>query len=58
MQTASEKLNHLEKVQFDLNVDIQDKNETIKIDKENFVLDRTCANISYKPVLPIGEKAR
>ncbi|XP_032664952.1 tektin-B1 isoform X2 [Odontomachus brunneus] len=53
VQTAWEKLNSLESVKFDLSVDTQDKNETIKIDKENLELDRTCANISYKP---IGEK--
>lgn len=48
----------MESVKFDLNVDTQDKNETIKIDKENLELDRTCANISYKPTLSIGEKTR
>ncbi|EFN79055.1 tektin-2 [Harpegnathos saltator] len=58
VQTAREKLNTLDSIKFDLDMDIEDKNETIKIDKENLVLDRTCANISYKPTLPISEKTR
>lgn len=49
MQAAWEKLNCLEEVKFKISLDIEDKNETIRIDKENLELDRTCANISYKP---------
>lgn len=55
-QAAWEKLNHLEDVKFKLSLDIEDKSETIRIDKENFELDDTCANISYKPRMSITEK--
>lgn len=48
-QAAWEKLNRLEALKFKLSLDIEDKNETIKIDTGNLELDRTCANISYKP---------
>ncbi|EZA60445.1 Tektin-2 [Ooceraea biroi] len=54
-QAVWEKLNHLETVKFELNLDIEDKNETIRIDKENLELDHTCANISYKPKTLITE---
>ncbi|KAG7211945.1 hypothetical protein KM043_011154 [Ampulex compressa] len=49
VQAAWEKLNRLEEVKFKVDLDIEDKEETIKIDKQNLDLDRTCANISYKP---------
>ncbi|XP_012531688.1 tektin-B1 [Monomorium pharaonis] len=48
-QAAWEKLKHLEAVKFKLNLDIEDKNETIRIDRENLEMDRAYANISYKP---------
>ncbi|KAK2581423.1 hypothetical protein KPH14_005098 [Odynerus spinipes] len=49
VQAAWEKLNCLEEVKFKISLDVEDKTETINIDKENLGLDRTCANISYKP---------
>ncbi|XP_076649780.1 tektin-2 isoform X2 [Halictus rubicundus] len=49
IQAAWEKLNRLEEVRFKVSLEVEDKDETIKIDKENLSLDRTCANISYKP---------
>ncbi|XP_012233527.1 tektin-2 isoform X2 [Linepithema humile] len=49
VQAAWEKLNHLERIKFELNLDIEDKNDTIRIDKGNLKLDHMCANISYKP---------
>lgn len=49
VQAAWEKLNRLEEVKFKVQLDIEDKDETIKIDKENLSLDRTCANISNRP---------
>lgn len=48
VQAAWEKLNRLEEIKFKVNLDLQDKIETIEIDRENLNLDRTCANISYK----------
>ncbi|KAK9737978.1 hypothetical protein QE152_g10253 [Popillia japonica] len=47
-QTSWEKLNRLEEVKFKLVLDINDKGETMEIDKEQLKLDRNCANISYK----------
>ena len=49
VQAAWEKLNRLEEVRFQIQLEVEDKDDTIKIDKENLSLDRTCANISYKP---------
>lgn len=49
VQAAWEKLNRLEEVRFQVDLEVEDKDETIKIDQENLRLDRTCANISYKP---------
>ncbi|XP_078040896.1 tektin-B1 [Augochlora pura] len=49
IQAAWEKLNRLEEVRFKIALEVEDKDETIKIDKENLSLDRTCANISFKP---------
>lgn len=48
-QDAWEKLNRLEAVKYKVQLDVDDKDETIKIDTDNLNLDRTCANISYKP---------
>jgi len=47
-QAAWEKINRLEEVRFKLQLDINDKMESIAIDKDQLTLDRTCANISYK----------
>lgn len=55
-QAAWEKLNHLEDVKFKLSLDIEDKSETIRIDKKNFELDGTSGNLSYKPRTSITEK--
>ncbi|XP_046487845.1 tektin-2 [Neodiprion pinetum] len=49
VQAAWEKLNRLEEVKFKVGLDLQDKIDTIEIDTENLNLNRTCANISYKP---------
>ncbi|XP_017885994.1 tektin-2 [Ceratina calcarata] len=49
VQSAWEKLNRLEEVRFGVQLEVEDKEETINIDRENLSLDRTCANISYKP---------
>ncbi|CAL7936308.1 unnamed protein product [Xylocopa violacea] len=49
VQAAWEKLNRLEEVRFTIQLEVEDKDETIQIEKENLSLDRTCANISYKP---------
>lgn len=49
----------MERVKFELNLDIEDKNDTIRIDKENLKLDHTCADISYKPkTLACTEKTK
>ncbi|XP_015589193.1 tektin-2 [Cephus cinctus] len=48
IQAAWEKLNRLEEVKFKIDLELQDKVESINIDQENLRLDRTCANISYK----------
>lgn len=55
-QAAWEKLNHMEDVKFKLSTDIEDKNETIRIDKENLELNDTYANMSYKPRTLTTEK--
>ncbi|XP_003705658.1 tektin-2 isoform X2 [Megachile rotundata] len=49
VQAAWEKLNRLEEVKFQVQLEVEDKDESIKIDRENLSLDRTCANITYKP---------
>ncbi|XP_076248354.1 tektin-B1 [Calliopsis andreniformis] len=49
VQASWEKLNRLEEVRFQVELEVEDKDETIRIDQENLSLDRTCANISYKP---------
>ncbi|XP_050459754.1 tektin-2 [Cataglyphis hispanica] len=55
-QAAWEKLNHLEDVKFKLSTDIEDKNETIRIDRENLEMNDTCVNMSYKPRTLTTEK--
>lgn len=47
-QSAWEKLNRLDEVKFKVQLDINDKNETIEIDKDMLTLDKNCANISFK----------
>ncbi|XP_077278867.1 tektin-2 [Temnothorax americanus] len=49
VQAAWEKLNRLEAFKFKLSLDIEDKIETIRIDRKNLELDHACANLSYKP---------
>lgn len=43
------KLNKLEDVRFQLNLDVEDKTETIGIDGDNLILNRNSGGISYKP---------
>lgn len=47
-QSAWEKINKLEVVKFKLQLDLNDKNETLQIDKDMLSLDKDCANITYK----------
>ncbi|VVC89800.1 unnamed protein product [Leptidea sinapis] len=47
-QSAWEKINKLEVVKFKLQLDLNDKNETLQIDKDMLNLDKECANITYK----------
>ncbi|KAL4707299.1 hypothetical protein ACJJTC_019837 [Scirpophaga incertulas] len=47
-QSAWEKINKLEVVKFKLQLDLNDKNETLQIDKDMLTLDKECANITYK----------
>ncbi|XP_074028029.1 tektin-B1 [Leptinotarsa decemlineata] len=47
-QTTWEKLNKLEEVKFQLNLDINDKSEAFEIDKDQLTLDKNCANITFK----------
>ncbi|XP_020286874.1 tektin-B1 [Pseudomyrmex gracilis] len=46
---AWEKLNSLESIRYKLNVDIEDKNKSIGIDRDNLEMDHTSANLSHKP---------
>ncbi|KAI4484374.1 hypothetical protein M0802_013119 [Mischocyttarus mexicanus] len=39
----------IDMLNYPLQITAEYKNETTRIDKENLELDRTCANISYKP---------
>jgi len=55
MQTALEMLKNLEATRFELNLNIENKDESIKIDKENLELDPACPNISFKPQSLIAE---
>lgn len=56
VQAAWEKLNRLERIRFELCVDLEDKNETIEIDRENLDLDNTGANITFKPKILFSKK--
>ncbi|KAJ8922335.1 hypothetical protein NQ315_004278 [Exocentrus adspersus] len=47
-QSVWEKLNKLEEVKFKLNLEINDKNEALEIDKDQLTLDKNCANITFK----------
>ncbi|XP_063827148.1 tektin-B1, partial [Ostrinia nubilalis] len=47
-QSAWEKVNKLEVVKFKLQLDLNDKNEALQIDKDMLSLDKDCANITYK----------
>ncbi|XP_063544245.1 tektin-B1-like [Cydia strobilella] len=47
-QSAWEKINKLEVVKFKLQLDLNDKNEALLIDKDMLSLDKDCANITYK----------
>ncbi|CAH1119805.1 unnamed protein product [Phaedon cochleariae] len=47
-QATWEKLNKLEEVKFQLNLDINDKTEALEIDKDQLTLDKNCANITFK----------
>ncbi|KAF9791700.1 hypothetical protein SFRURICE_020099 [Spodoptera frugiperda] len=47
-QSAWEKINKLEVVKFKLQLDLNDKNEALQIDKDMLNLDKDCANITYK----------
>ncbi|KAJ8943826.1 hypothetical protein NQ318_020898 [Aromia moschata] len=47
-QATWEKLNKLEEVKFKLNLEINDKNEALEIDKDQLTLDKNCANITFK----------
>ncbi|KAG7309648.1 hypothetical protein JYU34_004134 [Plutella xylostella] len=47
-QSAWEKINKLEVVKFKLQLDLNDKNEALHIDKDMLSLDKDCANITYK----------
>ncbi|XP_041968404.1 tektin-B1-like [Aricia agestis] len=47
-QSAWEKINRLEVVKFKLQLDLNDKNEALQIDKDMVSLDKDCANITYK----------
>lgn len=47
-QSVWEKLNKLEEVKFKLNLEINDKNEALEIDRDQLTLDKNCANITFK----------
>lgn len=47
-QSAWEKINRLEVVKFKLQLDLNDKNEALQIDKDMLNLDKDSANITYK----------
>lgn len=47
-QSTWEKINRLEEVRFKVNLDINDKGETVELDRDQLTLDKNCANISYK----------
>ncbi|XP_049871168.1 tektin-B1-like [Pectinophora gossypiella] len=47
-QSAWEKINKLEVMKFKLQLDLNDKNEALAIDKDMLSLDKNCANITFK----------
>lgn len=47
-QSAWEKINKLEVVKFKLQLDLNDKNEALQIDKDMLSLEKNSANITYK----------
>ncbi|KAK0168055.1 hypothetical protein PV327_001894 [Microctonus hyperodae] len=49
VQAAWEKLNKLEEVTFQVNLEFEDKRDALEIDKDNANLNRNSAGISYKP---------
>lgn len=49
IQAAWEKLNRLEEIRFQVNLDLEDKTEALIIDRDNANLNRDSASISYKP---------
>ncbi|KAG8311469.1 tektin 2 (testicular) [Homalodisca vitripennis] len=48
-QAAWEQMNRLEEVRFQLKQDLQDKDETLEICRNNLGMDKNCANTSFKP---------
>lgn len=48
-QTAWEKINRMKEVQFQLNLDLNDKKEVLQSDQDMLTLHKDCANISFKP---------
>ncbi|XP_034936566.1 tektin-2 isoform X2 [Chelonus insularis] len=49
VQAAWEKLNELDKIEYKLRLDIENKNETLEIDSNNANLNQNSSDISYKP---------
>ncbi|GLV34019.1 uncharacterized protein CBL_11098 [Carabus blaptoides fortunei] len=47
-QASWEKLNRLQEVRFKLTLEIDNKEESVAIDKDQLTLDKNCANISFK----------
>lgn len=47
-QASWEKLNRLQEVRFKLTLEIDNKEESVEIDKDQLTLDKNCANISFK----------
>ncbi|XP_044586336.1 tektin-B1 [Cotesia glomerata] len=59
VQSAWEKLNRLEQIEFEVSLDLTDKSEAITIDKDNTNLNRNSATVSYKPnALRIPKEAK
>jgi tektin-2 len=48
-QTAWEQMNRLREVQFNLQLDINNKKDAVAIDKGNFEMTKDSAGTSYKP---------
>lgn len=47
-QASWEKLNRLQEVRFKLTLEIDNKEESVEIDKDQLTLDKNCANTSFK----------